>query len=210
VSTKRDHLLVDGYNLIKSGQLFQRRNESLEQARLSLQQVLDAYSRRTATKVTLYYDGDGALKRAANSRHGQVEIEFSRSPEKADDLIMRAVQDRHGAKWLRVITSDREIRRFAARHKIRSTSSEDFLDELEAPPAKPAPPPADPKAAARRLDPSQLDEWEKLFTAQRATAPKRRPQRRNDGTESDPDLDELEVDEWEKLFKRGKRNSEEP
>jgi len=36
---------------------------------------------------------------------------------------MRAAQDKHGAKWLRVITSDREIRRYAERHKISSMSS---------------------------------------------------------------------------------------
>jgi predicted RNA-binding protein with PIN domain len=202
VATKREHLLVDGYNLIKSSQLFQAPDDTLEQARLSLQQTLDAYGRRAKVKITLYYDGDGDLAHATQGRYGDIEFEFSRYPEKADDLIMRAAQDKHGAKWLRVISSDREIRHFAARHKIRSTSSEDFLDELEAPLQKKATP-TDPEAEARRDAPGDLAEWERLFVA-RPAEPKPGTARESDGTESDLRLEKREVDEWEELFRKRK------
>ena len=102
MATKREHLLVDGYNLIKSSQLFQAPDDTLEQARLSLQQTLDAYGRRAEVKITLYYDGvsamgashgdaaPGDIQHATQGRYGDIEFEFSRAPEKADDLIMRA------------------------------------------------------------------------------------------------------------------------
>ena len=215
MATKREHLLVDGYNLIKSSQLFQAPDDILEQARLSLQQTLDAYGRRAEVKITLYYDGvsamgaahgdaaPGDIQHATQGRYGDIEVEFSRAPEKADDLIMRAAQDKHGAKWLRVISSDREIRHFAARHKIRSTRSEDFLDELEAPIQK-QPTPADPEAEARRVALEDLAEWERIFATQPAeSGPK--PTRKSDGSESDLRLDKREVDEWEELFRKGKK-----
>ena len=63
--------------------------------------------------IQLYYDGDGTNELPRQSRYKEIRIIFSHAPETADDLIMRAAQDRHGAKWLRVISSDSEIRRYA-------------------------------------------------------------------------------------------------
>ena len=80
-------------------------------------------------------------------------------------MIAQAVAKKHGAKWLRVISSDRAVQRCAARHKIRSTSSEDFLDELTAPvqaPSTPAPT-HDGTESHPPLDPDELDQWEALF-----------------------------------------------
>lgn len=208
MAAKQQHLLIDGYNLIKSSQLFHRSGQNLAQARLALQQALDAHGHRRQIEITLYYDGDGDDERARQGRYRDIQIVFSRSPETADDLIMRAAQEKHGAKWLRVISSDREIRRFAERHKISSTSSESFLDELDMAQsvAEHAPQQIDPEHSARQMTPEELDEWEQLFSAQKTTPPKPPPQQANDGTAIDPGLDKSELDEWEQLFKRGKRN----
>ena len=58
MAAQREHLLVDGYNLIKSSQLFQAPSTSLEKARLALQRALNAHSRHADVHITLYYDGD--------------------------------------------------------------------------------------------------------------------------------------------------------
>ncbi len=165
MTTKKEHLLIDGYNLIKASQLFQDRGDSLERARNSLQQALAAYSRRTDKHITLYYDGIGTTPSAASTSGPHIDIEFSRYPQQADDLIAQAVKEKHGAKWLRVISSDRAVQRSAARHKIRSTCCEDFIDELTAPTRTPhAPAPTrDGTEADPPLDPDELDEWETLF-----------------------------------------------
>ncbi|MDE2807549.1 MAG: NYN domain-containing protein [Gemmatimonadota bacterium] len=201
MATKKEHLLIDGYNLIKASQLFQGRGDSLERARSRLQQALVSYSRRADKHITLYYDGTGESPNAASTSTPHVTIEFSRYPQQADDLIAQAVAQKHGAKWLRVISSDRAVQRSATRHKIRSTCSEDFLDELTGPvqeSSEPAPAPdRDGTEADPSLDPNELDHWETLFRKEANETPTATDR---DGTEARPS-DEL--DRWEALFRRG-------
>ena len=205
MATKKEHLLIDGYNLIKASQLFQGRGDSLERARNRLQQALAAYGRRADKHITLYYDGTGESSSAASASGPHVTIEFSRYPQQADDLIAQAVTQKHGAKWLRVISSDRAVQRSAARHKIRSTCSEDFLDELTGPVREsnePTPAPGrDGTEANPSLDPDELDRWEKLFHKGADQAPKA-PASTRDGTESHPPLDPDDLDQWEALFRK--------
>ena len=206
VATKREHLLIDGYNLIKASQLFQGRGDTLERARSRLQQALTAYSRRADKHITLYYDGTGASPSTVSTSGPPVTIKFSRYPQQADDLIAQAVAQKHGAKWLRVVSSDRAVQRCAAHHKIRSTCSEDFLDELTGPvQASNAPAPApnrDGTESDPSLDSSELDQWEALFRKKADEAPST-PAPNRDGTESHPPLAPGELDRWEKLFRRG-------
>ena len=200
MATKKEHLLIDGYNLIKASQLFQGRDDTLERARSRLQQALAAYSRRDDKHITLYYDGTGESPNTTSTSGPHVTIEFSRYPQQADDLIAQAVAKKHGAKWLRVISSDRAVQRCAARHKIRSTCSEDFLDELTGPvqaPSEPTPAPdSDGTESDPSLDPNELDQWETLF---RRKADEASTATDRDGTEARPS-DEL--DRWEALFRR--------
>ena len=201
MATKREHLLIDGYNLIKASQLFQGRDDTLERARNRLQQALAAYGRRADKHITLYYDGTGASPNTASTSGPHVTIEFSRYPQQADDLIAQAVEKKHGAKWLRVISSDRAVQRCAARHKIRSTCSEDFIDELTGPvqaPSAPAPE-RDGTEADPSLDPGELDQWEALFRKEADEAPTASAR---DGTESHPPLNPSELDHWEALFRK--------
>lgn len=165
MDAQREHLLIDGYNLIKSSGLFQGRGDALNQARTRLQQALAAYARRADKHITLYYDGRGAAPSAADPSSAHLTVEFSRYPQQADDLIAQAVAKKHGAKWLRVISSDRAVQRCAVRHRIRWTCSEDFLDELTGPvraPHTPAPT-RDGTESHPSLDPGELDRWEALF-----------------------------------------------
>ena len=201
MATKREHLLIDGYNLIKASQLFQGRGDTLERARSRLQQALAAYGRRADKHITLYYDGTGASPNTASTSGPRVTIEFSRYPQQADDLIAQAVEKKHGAKWLRVISSDRAVQRCAARHKIRSTCSEDFLDELTGPvhaPSAPAPE-RDGTEADPSLDSGELDQWEALFRKEANEAPNATDR---DGMEACPSLDPDELDRWEASFRK--------
>lgn len=166
--SRSEHLLVDGYNVIKTDPYLRRREQvSLEAARLSLEQTLRTHAGRSAAFVTLFYDGDEALEHLPENREqGFLQVVFSHPPEKADDLIKQAIQRQHGSKRVRVITSDREIRRFARQHKLRSTPSSEFVDELASQSQSPAlaetPPPLeyDPDP---RLAPEEVDAWEQLF-----------------------------------------------
>jgi uncharacterized protein len=169
--SQSEHLLVDGYNLIRAVPRFGRwENESLQRARHELQKALRDYIGQTGARVELYYDGDGSVDAPNIQPMGDgLCVYFAHKPELADDLIKAEVQLQHGAKRLRVITSDRDIRNFARRHKIRSTASDAFDAELEQPPLRPKPL-EDRADAARRLRPpgeAEVNEWERLFTQER-------------------------------------------
>jgi len=164
--------------------------------------ALSAYSRHSDTSIEIYYDGDPQIEHPDRQRRVGMDIFFSRRPQKADDLIMRALEQRHGARWLRVVTSDREIQRFAARHKIAFTSAQVFADEMETPlNTRPH-----YKSIEAEFDPhwtpddNEVDELERAFQQQpRSELP---PPIRT--RESDPNvvLKKSEVDEWEKLFEK--------
>ena len=70
MSSQREHLLIDGYNLIKSSQFFHR----LEQARVGLHRAIDAYQHQTQNTITLYYDGDGTNDLPRRSRYEEIRI----------------------------------------------------------------------------------------------------------------------------------------
>lgn len=169
-----EHLLVDGYNLIKASPLFRRRERiSLQSGRQALQQALTGFARDTGARVTLFFDGDEGLGLVPAAAPRPVQVVFSSPPTTADDLIKEAVQRLHGAGRVRVVTSDREIRRFAERHHIRVTRADDFADELERRPrARPDDegPPDPEELRHRRLDEDEVTAWERLFTEGRSTS----------------------------------------
>lgn len=163
----KEHLLIDGYNLIKADPVLRQHEEtSLLAARRALERSLRRYARRTGVSVSVFYDGKRDMQQAQDAGSKGVCIRFARAPETADDLIKRLVQGRHGARYLRVITSDREIRRFAREHKIASTPAPQFAQELEEAPRRsqsrvpPPPPELDPELT---LAPEEVDAWEQLF-----------------------------------------------
>lgn len=206
MAKQRPHILVDGYNLIKCVPLYsETQNQSLAAARDHIEAVLSAHAKRGDLRVSIYYDGDPEIGYADYQQRGNIDIFFSRRPQKADDLIMEAVERKHGARWLRVVTSDREIQRFAARHNIAFVDSPTFAEELERPVqradrAEDVDPGSDPHWAPER---NEVDELAKAFQQPtRRAQPKRNAAQR--ARELDPDLalDEREVDEWEQLFKQ--------
>ena len=162
-----EHLVVDGYNLIKAWPRLRRHERSsLELARQSLIRVLGEYAQRTGAQVELYFDGDDGIDQPAVRDCSRVHVVFARPPHKADDLIAEFVQHKHGSKRVWVISSDREVRGAARRHRIRSSTSDEFVRQLE----RPAPPPdrpVAPPAPDAELDEEQLAAWERVFREER-------------------------------------------
>jgi predicted RNA-binding protein with PIN domain len=223
-----EHLLIDGYNLIRGAPSFAGQEAiSLEAGRKALIHALGEYARDTGAKITLFFDGDGNLNLPISSQPiPEVKVIFSRPPQIADDLINEVVQAKHGAKRLRVITSDREIRNFAKRHKIRSTASHTFADEMEEPPrrvVRPADTKQREKSANLALSQDEITHWEKLFS-QRQEEPepgqklakeipeKNQPEPKvnpaNANNTADLSLAPESVDAWERLFSEAQAKKE--
>ena len=96
-------VLVDGYNVTKR----QMEHLPLEQQRQWLVRLLEALAARRGVHPTVVFDGTEDGGRAPRARG--VHVRFS-AGEKADDTIVRIVDERGDAAPLVVVTDDRELR----------------------------------------------------------------------------------------------------
>ena len=124
------HIVIDGYNLIRQSPTFSvidRR--SLEEGRDVLLECLASYKKVKRHPITVVFDGTGADTHMEQStRWKGIRILFSRPGELADTVIKRiAARERERAI---VVTSDREIADFAARHGAASIDSIEFENKI--------------------------------------------------------------------------------
>jgi len=101
----RAHLVVDGYNVTKTGYA----ELTLEQQRRVLVDGLAGLASRTGAEVTCCFDGRPTPMAAGTLAHG-VRVRFSVG-EIADDLIRRLVQAEPVGRVVVVVTSDQEVAR---------------------------------------------------------------------------------------------------
>lgn len=121
----RVHLVVDGYNVTKSG----FGELSLEQQRNRLVVGLSSLAAQTGAEVTCVFDG-------AEQRHGLpptprgVRVLFSRKGETADELIRRLVRAEPAGRPVVVISTDQEVADGVRRHGAYPLASEVLLRRL--------------------------------------------------------------------------------
>ncbi|HEY0485187.1 MAG TPA: NYN domain-containing protein [Mycobacteriales bacterium] len=100
----RAHLVVDGYNVTKTGY----GELSLEQQRARLIGGLAALAAQTGVEVTVVFDGAERLPAAPVVPRG-VRVLFSRPGETADEVIRRLVGAEPSGRPVVVVSSDREV-----------------------------------------------------------------------------------------------------
>ncbi len=130
------HLIIDGYNLLHVNRSLNRLNGiQLQWERDHLIDQLSAYQKLKLFDITVVFDGwqGGWSTEKQESRKG-IDLIFSKLGEKADEVIKRLVKEK--GSGVIVITSDREVSRFAERMAVSVISSEQFREKLEAPPNK--------------------------------------------------------------------------
>jgi len=125
------HLIIDGYNLIRRSPVLRREDEvALELARESLLERLRRYKRIRSHRITVIFDG--ANKIGAPPGPGQekgIRVVFSGRNETADTVIKR-MSEKEGGK-LTVVTSDRDLGRYAASFGAVVIDAEEFEGKLE-------------------------------------------------------------------------------
>jgi len=99
------HLLVDGYNVTKSGWA----HVPLEAQRGRLLSGLGALAVRTGAEVTLVFDGAEHVAPVPVAASRAVRLLFSRAGETADDVLLRLVRHEPRGRPLVVVSSDREV-----------------------------------------------------------------------------------------------------
>lgn len=120
------HLIVDGYNVTKTGYP----DLPLSEQRNRLAHQLAALSARTSAEVTLVFDGADVVGGAPPSPRG-VRVLFSESGVLADDVIRTLVSAEPGGRPLVVASTDREVADSVRRRGAHPVPSAVLLSRLD-------------------------------------------------------------------------------
>ncbi len=125
------HLIIDGYNLLHvSRSLIHLNPLQLQWERDRLINQLSAYQKMKPCRITVVFDGwqGGEATEKRETQKG-IEVIYSRLGEKADEVIKRLAKEKGSAAV--VITSDREIARFAERMAVSVIPADQFRERME-------------------------------------------------------------------------------
>ena len=124
------HIIIDGYNLIRqSKQLSALDLEDIQLGRDALIDMLAAYKKIKAHRITVVFDGTRApLLALQRDRRKGITIVFSHNGETADTVIKQMAR-REGQKAL-VVSSDLDIVRSVEAQGAATISALDFEDKL--------------------------------------------------------------------------------
>jgi len=128
------HLIIDGYNLLHVDRSLTCLNSTqLRWERDRLIDQLSAYQKHKSCGMTVVFDGwQGGWNTEKREKKREIEIIYSKLGEKADEVIKRLVKEKGSGAI--VITSDRDISRFAERIDVAVIPSDQFREKLEVSP----------------------------------------------------------------------------
>lgn len=116
-------LLIDGYNVIKQAL---GKQEISEFEREDFIKMLGKYAKIRGHKIRLVFDGGPSYSAIKESRY-DINIVYSGAKESADDYIKRYM-DKNKSLDVLLVSTDREICRYAFRLRIEQIDSKDFYD----------------------------------------------------------------------------------
>jgi len=125
------HLIVDGYNLARSGTVLLPEDPAGPEGRGELCSLLSGYARGKGLRLTVVFDALGAAAplRTRQPFKGGTAVFSSRS-ETADDVIRDLA--RNATTGTIVVTSDRGLRGTLPTRDVAILSCEEFADLLSA------------------------------------------------------------------------------
>jgi len=125
------HLIIDGYNLLHVTRSLTLLNSiELQWERDRLIDQLSAYRQVKPYEVTIVFDGwQAGWKTEKKEWRKGIEIIFSKLGEKADEVIKRLVKEKGSGAI--VVTSDREVSRYAERMSAAVIPSDPFSEKME-------------------------------------------------------------------------------
>ncbi len=125
------HLIIDGYNLLHIAHPgLQGAPEDLQRGREQLINQLSSYRQKKPCEITVVFDGwRGGWATEKKERSKGIDLIFSKLGETADEVIKRLVKERGSGAI--VVTSDREISRYAERMSVAVIPSNQFQERLE-------------------------------------------------------------------------------
>jgi len=130
-AAKKMQLIIDGYNLLHSGRTLVKLNSiELQWERERLIQRLSLYRQARFSEILVVFDGwQGGWSTEKKEKRKGIELIFSRIGEKADEVIKRLIREKGSGAV--VVTSDREISKYADKLSVPVISSEQFQEKLD-------------------------------------------------------------------------------
>jgi predicted RNA-binding protein with PIN domain len=124
-------LIIDGYNLLHVGPLpIALSAHDLQRERERLIEQLSSYRQAKSCEITVVFDGwQAGWAAEKKERRKGIDLIFSQLGEKADDVIKRLVKEKGPGKV--VITSDRDVARYAERMGAAVIPSEQFRERMD-------------------------------------------------------------------------------
>ena len=131
--TKKEYILVDGYNVIFAwDSLKALAKERLDLARGRLMDMLSNYCGFTRAELVLVFDGYRSPGNpGSRTEYHNIHVAYTKDGETADAYIERLANDIGKNYSVRVITSDNLIRLSALRSGVLRTSSKEFEGEVD-------------------------------------------------------------------------------
>jgi hypothetical protein len=125
------HLIIDGYNLLHVDRILIHLNPTqLQRERDHLIDQLCAYRSLKQMEITVVFDGwQGGWPTEKRERKKGIELVYSKLGEKADEVIKRLVREKGAG--VTVISSDRELSRYAEKMAVAAVPSNQFKEKME-------------------------------------------------------------------------------
>ena len=131
--SRREYLIVDGYNLIFAwDELKKLAADRLDLARSRLMDALSSYCGFTKSQLVLVFDGFRTPGNpGSRSDYANIHVAYTKDGETGDAYIERLVDEIGRNYDVRVVTSDNLIRLSALRSGVLRSSSGEFVLELQ-------------------------------------------------------------------------------
>jgi predicted RNA-binding protein with PIN domain len=129
--SEKMHLIIDGYNLLHAHRFLPPLNATqLQWERDRLMDLLSTYQKLKLCEITVVFDGwQGGWSTEKRERKKGIDLIFSKLGEKADEVIKRLVREKGSGAI--VVTSDRDVSKFAERMDVAVIPSERFIEKIE-------------------------------------------------------------------------------
>lgn len=118
-------VIVDGYNVLHTAKWLASAWKGVSRAELC--ELLGQLSQVTGEKVTVVFDSVPPNHEVGMGKELAAEVVYSGHGCKADDVIIKMVNESSGPRELTVVSSDREIRAAAKRRGCKVRPAGEFI-----------------------------------------------------------------------------------
>jgi len=154
-------VIIDGYNLLRTVEKIDEDFQS--NCDILMCRMLSQYLKRVRAQGCIVFDGIGPRDKTEFYKLDNLEVLFTGPDSDADSVIEDKIAADSAPKRLIVVSSDRRLRRAAAKRKAIAVKSDQFwlsvISQLQRK-RKPSP---EPRAKHDGITDSETDQWLDMF-----------------------------------------------